>query len=397
MIEANTRRPGLRTIPGLLTAVLCFALAPLALAQTPAEPYLVVGGFTTILAEPDIDADVLGRPTKLELTITGISADGAFYRIGFRGQAGWIHQSAVLKIEGDLDDVPVVLPVTDPPTISPLQPGMPNSLQDYDKDWSSAVTELQETGMIPRGGSLIFEEDYAFLSGHGDYLVSLGRDKPETDIIMGGELTYRVGTKNDYENCVLMSRIVPQSGSDRIHSLEIGLDNEQAIIFFDRFGPGDIHVNYDYINAGVNLDMPHHFLILALDNRLTVYLDGQMVINDFEIDERSGFYGIGLSGRGADARCEGRNIWVYEIPYTQPGVCEIHVDRPVNLRRGPGTDYDQAGRLASGTTQRARAATVGGDGFIWWQLENGSWVRNDVVNAFGSCQNLPGPASGPTI
>jgi hypothetical protein len=67
------------------------------------------------------------------------------------------------------------------------------------------------------------------------------------------------------------------------------------------------------------------------------------------------------------------------------------------MRSGPGTNFDQAGRLTPGSTSRAQAATLGEDGFIWWQLENGHWVRNDVVNAFGDCQDLPGPGESSRI
>jgi hypothetical protein len=276
-------------------------------------------------------------------------------------------------------------------------PAIPSTLQQYDSDWSSAIAELQDLEIIPSGGGLVFQEDYAFLSGNGNFFVALSSQRPETDIVMAGEISYTTGSQTSYENCMLTSRIETDAEGDARKYLQVGLDNAQNVIVFDRFGQGDTQASLEFIETRVDLDLPHHFLILALDDQLTVYLDGEMVIQNFEIAEHAGIYGIALRGQGIDAHCAGRDIWVYQVPSAPPGVCEIHIDRSVNMRSGPGTDYERAGQLAPGTTWRAQAATLSEDGFIWWQLENQHWVRNDVVEAIGFCQNLPGPDSGPTV
>lgn len=403
-MRLNSLRAQTPAIPALLIVALLLTLSPLTMAQETSSgspPTLVVSGFATILSEPDLESTSLGRPDQPELTITGISADGAFYRVDFQGQDGWVHKSDVLEIKGNLDDVPVVrhrtVPAPRPRSVEPPSVEVGNQLHDYDKGWSSAVSELQKDGIIPKGGSLVFEEDYAFFSGRGDFFVSLGRQRPETDFIMAGEIKYDVGTETEYENCALLSRLQPNENGPAENFLEVGLDNDHDVTFFDRFGPGDINTNYDYVEANVDLSVPHHLMILALDNQLTVYLDGEMVVSNFEIAERAGIYGIGLHGRGVGSRCEGRNIWVYQVPYAPPGVCEIRAEGPVNMRSGPGTSFDRAGRLTAGTTKRAQAATIGDDGFIWFQIEDGRWVRNDVIEAFGDCQNLPGPGDRPRI
>lgn len=70
-------------------------------------------------------------------------------------------------------------------------------------------------------------------------------------------------------------------------------------------------------------------------------------------------------------------------------ICLISAPETVNLRAGPGTEYDRAGTLAGGTSTNADGQITGSDGFIWWRLTDGQWVRSDVVETAGECDALP--------
>jgi hypothetical protein len=67
----------------------------------------------------------------------------------------------------------------------------------------------------------------------------------------------------------------------------------------------------------------------------------------------------------------------------------------VNLRTGPGTNFDVAGTLAADTAMTATGQAQGADGFVWWNLESGAWVRSDVVTEEGDCASLPAVAAPP--
>lgn len=69
--------------------------------------------------------------------------------------------------------------------------------------------------------------------------------------------------------------------------------------------------------------------------------------------------------------------------------CTLSAPGNVNLRGGPGTQFGIAGTLAAGTASQATGQTTGSDGFVWWQLTSGYWVRADVVNEAGNCDGLP--------
>jgi hypothetical protein len=72
-------------------------------------------------------------------------------------------------------------------------------------------------------------------------------------------------------------------------------------------------------------------------------------------------------------------------------VCTISATSGVNLRSGPGTEFGVVGALGSGTSIQADAQSTGSDGFVWWRLTNGFWVRSDVVTESEVCEALPTP------
>lgn len=71
--------------------------------------------------------------------------------------------------------------------------------------------------------------------------------------------------------------------------------------------------------------------------------------------------------------------------------CEITVNNLVNTRSGPGVAFGVQGSLSPNAPSRGVAQQIGVDGFIWWQIEGGGWVREDVVVENESCYLLPAP------
>ncbi|GAB4510074.1 MAG: hypothetical protein OHK0046_06210 [Anaerolineae bacterium] len=267
--------------------------------------------------------------------------------------------------------------------------GAVSSLTDHAGEWQDAIAELTETGMIGSGGSLVFFEDYAFFSGQGRYFTALGRNLPRTDIVMAGELTYTASNATELETCTLLARIVTNNQGTAQQFLQVGLTNDNAVLLLDRFGTGEDELVGEFLTADYALGEPTHFLMLAIDDTLTIYLNGELLMDSYPISTRSGSYGIALTGLGAGARCEGRNIWVYEAPSFEAGVCEISASSQVNTRTGPGTGFDRAEPLSPGTILQAIGRSQGEDGFIWYQLDNENWVREDVISASGDCAGVP--------
>jgi hypothetical protein len=69
--------------------------------------------------------------------------------------------------------------------------------------------------------------------------------------------------------------------------------------------------------------------------------------------------------------------------------CMVTTRFGVNLRTGPGQGYDKAGSAPAGQALTATKQTKGADGFTWWQLDTGEWVREDLVLEAADCTALP--------
>lgn len=108
----KTQKTVIRTISFLLALMLVRGVLIFA-QDDDNSPTVVVGRLATILAAPDSEADSLGRPPQARLIVTGITIEEDFYRIDLDGLDGWVSESAVLEIDGDLSNVPVIGDETD--------------------------------------------------------------------------------------------------------------------------------------------------------------------------------------------------------------------------------------------------------------------------------------------
>lgn len=74
-------------------------------------------------------------------------------------------------------------------------------------------------------------------------------------------------------------------------------------------------------------------------------------------------------------------IWVF--PVLQDAECYITAPNNVNTRDLPSTSGAFMGTLAANTGRFAVDQTRADDGYTWYQLDNGAWVRGDVVAVVG--------------
>ncbi len=76
--------------------------------------------------------------------------------------------------------------------------------------------------------------------------------------------------------------------------------------------------------------------------------------------------------------------------------CTVTTFGRVNRRAGAATSFESLGQLTAGQTAGVIGQTLGADGLIWWQTDDGSWVRSDVVTVSGACETVPSiPAEPP--
>lgn len=77
-------------------------------------------------------------------------------------------------------------------------------------------------------------------------------------------------------------------------------------------------------------------------------------------------------------------------PAAEDAACFVYTNRSANLRSDPDTGSAQVGTLTSNQFMRVQAQLDGTDGVVWWQLDETTWVRSDVVSETGNCEGVPG-------
>jgi len=187
------------------------------------------------------------------------------------------------------------------------------TLSNFDGDSQDAINELEDKGLIPSGSTFIFGEDYAFFSGRGNFFTPLARRKPHQNIVLAGRLKFTIGDASKFESCLLTSRINTDSSGTAITYIDTGFINDGTVYIFDRFSETK-DGNYQVGEQTYDLSDEHHILVTLIDDTANLFVDGELAISDFAVDARSGSYGISLTGAGAKAKCEGRDIWAYELP-----------------------------------------------------------------------------------
>jgi hypothetical protein len=309
-----------------------------------------------------------------------LSASGQLQATGCAFRTSWLWEAGG-GTSGLFGGAPAEPTATPPPAEMPM-------LVDYDKPIGEAVAELERLNIIPSGGNEIFREPYAYFEGTGNWFTSLASSRPHTQLIMAGTLRYYRGAASEIETCTLMAHIVMSGGTASTY-LQVGLASTGDLIAVDMVdGEG---IMFEYVPVRADLTQSHHIMFLALRDKLTVYFDGEPLMQDLRIQEHAGTYGISLSGRGDNARCEGRDLWAWQVDdvVSFGDQCGVRAVNTVNLRSGPGTQYDKAGSLEAGQTALIIGQATASDGFVWWKLESGSWVRSDVVTAGGNCADVP--------
>jgi hypothetical protein len=243
----------------------------------------------------------LGRWINLRLETID---DGAFVYVDgqliLSGQADVPAQGVAMLVLQD--DMRIEI---DSLTVTHLRP--PLTVTRYQEEPEAIIAELRERGLVPEGGSLLFEEPYAYFTGVTNGFVPLAPQRHIRNLVMAGELTFTSTAIDKPEVCWLGARMVRHERGTA--SLRVGFVNDGRVTVNDL----DEQPVSVFANRRMDFTQPHHVLILAFGESVSVFVDGELVIDALPVTDRSGFFGIGLVGQELSSRCDGQNIWVYEF------------------------------------------------------------------------------------
>lgn len=305
-------------------------------------------------------AAVIGRYAT-GLLIALPFSDGAVGLIDAYGMVA-PHEATILAIAASFDRPGVQYP----PTLSDS------------RLWPETVGELRASGVIPAGGDLVFAEDYVFFVGAGDNTLPLAAQLSQRDVIVAGDVTLTDGTF-----CGLAARVAPDA------ALVAGIDGTGRVVLGQRADDGSL-AELSAADLGLAPGETQRLLLALVDDRANVYAADQLVLANVRIPAGAGHYGLFQRGSTAGSTCEITGMWTYRLTNTAaPIVCEITTPGPVNKRGGPAVSFAAVGVLEADQRTNATARATGADGFTWWQLDDETWVREDVVTERGDCDALP--------
>lgn len=215
------------------------------------------------------------------------------------------NSSATANAQATLTAIPTITAVP-----SSTLPPYAISLANYNNDWQSVVQELREIGMIGSQGQLLFEESNVFVQGQGSLYQALGSNTPIQNVILSAEI-HLESDSSEIETCALQIRVQENAGGLAVTSLTVGFINDGQL-YVDEFLDNDF-VGGKRVSASVDIEENNHLIVLAVDNLLIVYLNGEPVVQNHVIDEHDGTAGLSIIGQNSSSRCEAENLWAYEV------------------------------------------------------------------------------------
>ncbi|MEO1164114.1 MAG: hypothetical protein AAFV98_10050 [Chloroflexota bacterium] len=217
----------------------------------------------------------------------------------------------------------------------------------------------------------------------------LGRTLQRQDVIVSATVTFD-SESDELELCSVGARQNFESDDSTTISqyIDVGFDNTgQAFVLANgNDGDGEVTIELDY---EVDIDEPVAVLFILDDDTITVYMDGELVLERGEVFAEAGFFAVTVFAEDGGTSCEVSNMWVAELPGTEGDGCFASSISNVNQRTGPGTNFAADGQLGGGVPIEVIAQADGSDGFVWYQLDNENYVREDVVTISGFCDDLP--------
>lgn len=362
-------------------------------AANASEALATLRGSLTFINDDTQEIDLLGR-TAATASITPDEGLGGYALVVPLGEANYGLLLAVTAATNQENGLDVLLDVAarfNPPTPETLAFSERGtlSLSNHNGFWEDAVTELRNLGVIGDGGGIVFEENFAFTQGFGRITTLLGRRAPQTNVVIAAQLEMQNTRATVQEECALAARVITGATDNVTQQIRVGYDTQQNVFFEDVRGSDAEDLSFFSRQLDITAEEPQHILYVLAEDRMTVFFNGEQLLSAVPVQPRQGIYALSWFGRDGSSRCNATNLWVYEIPVFEAGVCVIESPGRVNQRSQPSTTSGIVAQLQRGDQVTVIGQTIGADSFVWWQLEDESWVREDVVETLGDCISQP--------
>lgn len=233
-----------------------------------------------------------GRPALITVTSQGTNLRGS-------------DEATALAIIATLDYADAAEPVS-------RDIVFPDRLEDFDRSPSRAVGELQDAGVLPEDGEVVFEED-TFLVDEST-VFTFAQEDEFTNVVMAGMVTFSAGN-TDEELCSMYARLTVNEEERRVDTyLRVSFSSDGQLVVVDRFGDGEDEFNAETFTLDLDLEDAHHLMIVAAEENIRIYVDGELIVDDFQVEDvNEGFFGFGMFTERSRSECEVEEFWGYSF------------------------------------------------------------------------------------
>ena len=164
---------------------------------------------------------------------------------------------------------------------------VPDEIDNFDDDWEDVIEQLDDSGYINQNdGEIAFEERRInFDDVDGDDISIFLEGVENTDFVMAATLQFEISDDLDFGVCMFTFRDTTRG------FVSAGIDNFANIFLLDQVYNSDDDIVVDISEHGEDYDDDIHIIIIALDEEVTVYANGELY---FEINEKYGEEVAGL-------------------------------------------------------------------------------------------------------
>lgn len=270
------------------------------------------------------------------------------------------------------------------------------SLSTAGQDASAVLFELEDDGLIPSGAAPAFSQTLLSYTGEGVQFSNFGIGMSAKNLIYSATIDFSPSSES-LEFCGIAARTLReennrQEGERSITTVRlsayllIGIDNRGNLFVADNQGEESSATT---VALPEGMESPITLTTLIMNNTLYVYANQSLLIDGLEIADGSGAFAFVFNSAAEETACTGEMLFAYTFPDEIVNTCTISPIDVANKRQTASVDAQVMGQMQAGESMEATGQMQGADGYIWWQLSDETWVRDDVVNTEGFCRALP--------
>lgn len=188
---------------------------------------------------------------------------------------------------------------------------------DMQNEWIPAIAELEALGLIPEGGELIYAQNLLISAMQPGLSIDPNSASASADFVVGGRISLRPQEGTPLAICGLVSRSTGPASEALSDFLIVGPTSDGRIIAMEN----DASADQRYFVARetpVNFHDPQHVLYIAQGGRLTLFINGIALIEDWPLslptESDEALYQTLYAGVNLDPGCVMTSVWVYGLP-----------------------------------------------------------------------------------